>query len=124
MNARQTKKHLKKQIDKLQSDNDLMRRIIADSPKMQEVYDAYTQPLNVTHTTVPFQEFKVKRMIPVYMADVEGIIEHTKQAVAKDLFEGIKENITYEIDAEPRATSITASIFVGRKRGMAGGGYR
>jgi hypothetical protein len=115
MNARQTKKYLKKQIDKLQSDNDLMRSIIADSPTMQELYDAYTKPLNVTHTTVPFQEFKVKRMVPVYMADVEGIIEHTKQAVAKDLFEGIKDNITYEVNAEPRVTSITASIFVGKR---------
>ena len=117
MNARQMKKCLKRQIDKLQSDNDLMRRIISDSPEMQKLYDAYTEPLNVTHTTVPFQEFKVKRMIPVYMADVEGIIEHTKQAVAKDLFEGIKENITYEVNAKHRPTSITASIFVGRKRG-------
>jgi hypothetical protein len=54
-------------------------------------------------------------MIPVYMADVEGIVEHTKQAVAKDLFEGIKENITYEVDAECMTPTITASIFVGRK---------
>ena len=113
MNARQTKKCLKKQIDKLQSDNDLMRRIIADSPKMQELYDVYTQ--HAVHTTVPFKEFKAKRMIPIYMADVEGIIEHTKQAVAKDLFEGIKDNITYGVNAEPRATSITASIFVGKR---------
>lgn len=115
MNARQMKKYLKKQIIKLQSDNDLMRRIIADSPEMQALYDVYNKPLNVTHTTLPFQEFKAKRIIPVYMADVEGIIEHTKQAVAKDLLEDIKENITYEIDAEHRSTSITGSIFVGRK---------
>ena len=115
MNARQMKKCLKKQINKLQSDNDLMRRIIADSPEMQELYDVYTKPCNVTHTTLPFQEFKVKRMIPVYMADVEGIIEHTKQSVAKDLFEGIKENITYEVEAEHGIKAITASIFVGRK---------
>lgn len=40
MNARQTKKSLKKQIIKLKADNDLMRRIIADSPKIQELYDA------------------------------------------------------------------------------------
>lgn len=115
MNARQMKKCLKKQITKLQSDNDLMRRIIADSPKMQELYDLYNKPVNVSHTTMPFQEFKAKRMIPVYMADIDEIIEHTKQAVAKDLFEGIKENITYEVEAEHRPTSITASIFVGRK---------
>ena len=114
MNARQTKKRLKLQIGKLQSDNNLMKEIIADCPTMQELYDLYNKPLNVTHTTLPFQEFKAKRMIPVYMADVEGIVEHTKQAVAKDLFEGIKENITYEVESEPRITAITASIFVAR----------
>lgn len=115
MNARQMKKCLKKQIDKLQSDNDLMRRIIADSPTMQELYDLYNKPLNVRHTTMQFQEFKAKRIIPVYMADVDGIIEHTKQSVAKDLFESIKDNITYEVDAECMTPTITASIFVGRK---------
>lgn len=115
MNARQTKKCLKKQIAKLQSDNDLIHRIIEDNPKLQELYDAYTKPLNVICATMPLQEFKVKRMIPVYMANVDGIIEHTKQAVAKDLFESIKENITYEVDAEHRVTAITASIFIGRK---------
>lgn len=118
MNARQMKKCLKKQLYKLQSDNNLMHRIIADSPKIQELYDAYTKPLNTIHTTLPFQEFKAKRMVPAYMAaDVKEIIEYTKQSVAKDLFEGIKENITYEIEAEPRLTSITGSIFIGRKRG-------
>ena len=115
MNARQMKKCLKKRINRLESDNDLMRRIIADSPTMQELYDLYNKPLNVQHTTIPFQEFKTKRMIPVYMTDVEGIIEHTKQAVAKDLFEGIKDNITYEVDVESMTPTITASIFVGRK---------
>jgi len=114
MNARQMKKCLKKRINRLKSDNDLMRRIIADSPTMQELYDLYNKPLNVRHTTMSFQEFKAKRMIPVYMADVDGIIEHTKQAVAKDLFEGIKDNITYEVDAECMTPTITASIFVGR----------
>ena len=115
MNARQTKKYLKKQINKLKSDNNLMRRIIADSPKMQELYDIYNKSLNVTHTTLPFQEFKAKRMIPVYMADVEEIIEHTKQALVEDLLEGIKEHITYEVNADYRATSITVSIFIGRR---------
>ena len=115
MNARQTKKYLKKQIDKLQSDNDLMRKIIADSPKMQELYDVYTQPLKVIHTTIPLQEFKVKRTLPVYMEDVEGIIKHTKQSLEKDLLEGIKENITYETTNKHRSTLMMASIVVGRK---------
>ena len=115
MNARQKAKKLKKEICTIKSDNDLMRRIIADSPAMQELYDAYNKPKFVTHTTMQFQEFKAKRMIPVYMADIEGVIENTKQALAKDLFEGIKENITYEVDDKDMPPIITASIFVGRK---------
>lgn len=115
MNARQMKKCLKKQIDKLKSDNDLMRRIISDSPTMQELYDVYTKPLKATHTTLQFQELKSKRTLPAFMVNPEEIIEYTKQLVTKDLFEGIKEYITYEMDDEHRSTSITASIFVGRK---------
>lgn len=115
MNARQMKKYLKKRINRLESDNDLMQRIIADSPTMQELYDVYTKPLNATYATLPFQKFKAKRIIPLCMADVEGIIEHTKQEVAEDLFKGIKDNITYEVEAEHRMKTITASIFVGRK---------
>lgn len=115
MNARQTKKFLKKQINRLESDNDLMRRIIADSPNMQRIYDLYNKPYIVTHTTMPFQKFMARRMIPVYVGDVDGIIEYTKQAVAKDLFEAIKDNITYEVDAECMTPTITASIYVGRK---------
>lgn len=113
MNARQKAKNLKKKIKTLESDNDLMRRIIADSPTMQELYDAYNKPLNITHTTMQFQEYRAKRTIPVYMVDIKGIIERTKQAVAKDLFEAIKENITYEVDAECITPTITASVFIG-----------
>ena len=115
MNARQKAKKLKKQIGTLESDNHLMREIIADVPAMQELYDAYNKPKFVTHTTMQFQEYKAKRIIPVYMADVEGVIDHTKQAVANDLLEEVKENITYEVDTECLAPTITASIFVGRR---------
>lgn len=115
MNARQIKKRLKNQIDKLQIDNDLMRRIIADSPRMQELYDAYTQPLHVTHTTIPFQEYRSKRFLPPDRPYDAGFIALFKQGLAKDLFEGIKEHITYEVDAECMTPTITASIFVGRK---------
>lgn len=51
MNARQKAKKLKKEISNLKSDNDLMRRIIADTPAMQELYDAYNKPTLVAHTT-------------------------------------------------------------------------
>lgn len=117
MNKRQIKKYLKKQIAKLQLDNDLMRKIIANDTKMQAIYDVFIKPLDITHTMLSFQEFKVRMMIPADMADVEGIIEYTKQSAAGDLFEGIRENITYEIDDEYRPTSVTASIFVGRING-------
>ena len=115
MNARQKAKKLKKQIGTLESDNDLMRRIIADSPAMQELYDLYNKPKFVTHTTMQFQEFRAKRMIPVYMADIEGVIERAKQALARDFFEDIKENITYEVDDKDMPPIITASIFIGKK---------
>ena len=112
MNARQKVKKYKKKINTLESDNDLMRRIIADSPGMQELYDLYNQPKFVTHTTIQFQKYRAKRIVPVYMADIEGTIERAKQAVAKDLFEEIKENIAYEVDAEGIAPIITASILL------------
>jgi len=117
MNARQKAKNLKKKIKILESDNDLMRRIIGDSPAMQELYDLYNKPLNITKTTMPFQEYKAIRIIPDDMVDVDGIIEHTKQVVSEDLLDGIKSNITYDVDNEQGITSITASIFIGRKRG-------
>lgn len=113
MNARQKAKKLKKQINTLAYDNDLMRRIIADSPAMQELYDAYNKPVNVTHTIMRFQEYRAKRVIPVYMADIEGVIERAKQALAEDIVDGIKEYITYEVDTECRTPTITASIFIG-----------
>ena len=116
MNARLMKKSLKKKIGNLQSDNDLMRKIIEDTPRMQKLYDLYNRPLNVTHATMPVQEFKAGRVIPTYsLVDNEELIELTKQPVAEGLFDVIKRNITYEIDTQYEMTSITGTIFVGRK---------
>ena len=112
MNARQKAKKQKKEIKSLKTDNDLMRSIIADSPAMQELYDLYNKPKFVTHTTMQIQEFRAKRVIPPYMANVKRVIEHTKQALANDLFEGIKENITYEVDDKDMTPTVTASIFI------------
>lgn len=116
MNARQKAKKLKKEINTLKSDNDLMHRIIADSPAMQELYDAYNKPKFVTHTTMQFQEFKAQRIFPISTSTgLDVFIEYAKQIVAKDLLEEIKDNITYEVDTERITPIITASIFVGRK---------
>ncbi len=113
MNARQKAKNLKKKINTLNADNDLMHRIIADSPTMQELYDAYNKPLNITHTTMQFQEYRSKRFLSPDRPYDAGIIAICKQGLAKDLFDVVKENITYEIDAECMTPTITASIFIG-----------
>lgn len=121
MNARQKAKKYKKKIKNLEADNDLMRRIIADSPAMQELYDAYNKPTFIKNTTMYFQEYRAVRRIPNHITDatglvikdIEGMIEYTKQALERDVFEGIKESITYEVDN--MNPIITASVFVGRK---------
>lgn len=117
MNARLYKKFLKKRINRLESDNDLMRRIIADSPKMKELYELYNKPpRSITHTTMQFQEYKAKRTLSYYMTDDEEVvIEHTKQELAKALLEEIKNSINYEIGVEHFMTTVTASVFIGRK---------
>lgn len=130
MNARQTKKCLKKQIRKLKADNDLMRRIIADSPSMRETYDLWNKPLEVKQTMTEFKEFKAQRPISAYVAgdkeyvgyveltgtDVERCIEYTKKIVTEELFEAVKENITYEVNTDSIRPTVTASIFIGRER--------
>ena len=113
MNARQKAKKLKKEMKMLKSDNDLMRRIIGDSSLMQELYDAYNRPIKTIYSTMHFQEYRARRIIPVYMDS--GVIEPAKRAVAMDLLEAIKENITYEVGIEGMSATITASGFIGYK---------
>lgn len=114
MNARQKAKKYKKKINTLQSDNDLMRRIIRDTPAMQHLYDAYNKPKFVTHTTMQFQEYRSKRFLSPDRPYDAGIIAILKQGLTNDLVENIKENITYEVDVECLTPTITASIFIGR----------
>lgn len=109
MNARQMKKNLKKKIDKLQSDNDLMHNIIADSPTMQETYDNWTKPLNVVHSSMRFEKFKVKRALT---CDYGIEIDYVKEMAARELLEGLKDSITYKVDNEGPVPTLTASIIV------------
>ena len=114
MNARQKAKKLKKKINTLESDNKLMREIIADSPAMQELYDAYNKPKFVTHTTMQFQKYQLKVYLDSDILDDTEVIESVKQEIADALVEDIKENITYEVGSEGIIPTITASIFIGR----------
>ena len=116
MNSRQIKKKLKKIIHDLETDNDLMRRIIADSPSMQELYDLYNKPLSVTNTTMWFQKYKSMRYLPPDKPYDGGLIALFKQEMAHELFESVKDNITYEVNAECITPTITASIVVGRSK--------
>lgn len=116
MNARQKNKKLKMQISRLKNDNDLMRRIIADSPTMQELYNLWTIPLKVYRTTTQVQEVKAQRVIPVYMVGDDGYIEYLKRAVANDLFDIVKDCITYEVDTKDfYRPTVTGSVFIGKK---------
>ena len=113
MNARQKAKNLKKKIDILKFDNDLMRRIIVDNPTMQELYDAYNKPVFVTHSTMQFLEYKARRyFLP---DDIGAIPTALMSEVRDDLLGAVKENILYTLDTESAIPTITASIFIGRK---------
>lgn len=114
MNARQKAKNLKKKIDILKFDNNLMRRIIVDSPTMQELYDAYNKPVFVTHTTMQFQEYKARRYLPPD-DDIEAVLSALMPEVRDDLLGAVKENTLYTLDTESAIPTITASIFIGRK---------
>lgn len=97
MNARQTKKKLKWEISRLKS------------------VKAAMQELNIQHTTMDFQEFRAKRPIPAYMSGDKEFIKYVKCTLARDMFEAIKDNITYAVGSECGSPTITASMFIGRK---------
>lgn len=115
MNARQTKKHLKKQIYRLACDNELMREIIDNSPKMAELYNLYKQPCNVTYSSMSVQEYRFRRVIPPYMIDLEDYADHIKHALVRDLAEVIAKDISFESVEICGERAIEASIYVGRK---------
>ena len=115
MNARQIKKRLKKEIWALKIDNDLMRDIISNSPQMRELYDKYNRPLNVTHTTMHFQEYRASKILPIDSPLNDRIVALYKDELARELFEGVKDYITYKLGTEGDFRIISTSIFVGRK---------
>lgn len=85
MNQRQKLKKLKK-------DNELMHKIINNYPEMKQLYDAYNSPLNVTYTTMPFQEFKSKRHIPFGLS-TDWAIEACKCELKDEIVNFIKPMI-------------------------------
>lgn len=96
MNARQTKKRLKRRIEVLTSDNSLMRRIIEDTPAMQELYDLYNQPVKVIYKQ-PLQHFRIcKGMVYPEQWDKERIIQSAAEKIAHEMIPFIKQHINLE----------------------------
>lgn len=113
MNKRQLKKKLKKQIDRLKSDNALMHDIIASSPTMAEQYDRWTQPLNVIQAQVHLDEYRSKRILPLNYS--EAVVQVLKHTIESEMFDLIKSNITYEVSTEYSHPSLIGKILIGRK---------
>ncbi len=117
MNARQTKKRLKSRIRALESDNNLMRRIIADSPTMQELYDLYNQPLNVIHT--PLQHYRIKKAIENSYHNLVRGDEYLYDSIAQEIKGIIKQYAHIEgrdgyvfDDIDAKLTEITFDFWV------------
>lgn len=115
MNARQAKKRFKMRIERLKSDNDLMRKIIDNSPRMAELYNLYNRPCNVTYSTMSFQEYRFRRVIPSYLADLEDYTEWCRNALAIDLAKAITKDIRFEPVEICGEKALEASIYIGRK---------
>lgn len=112
MNARQTKKRLKQKIEKLESDNKLMRDIIANSPTMQELYDLYNKPVNVVRTTIDFQKYKAMRVVDRPLDDI--CKKFYIREIENEIFDVVKDHINYVIDTDAYMPTITGSIYIGR----------
>lgn len=113
MNKRQIKKKLKNQIARLKSDNALMHNIIASSPTMAEQYDRWTRPLNVIQTQMHLDEYRSRRLLPLYYD--EAVVKVLKRSIESEMLELVKSNITYEFSTEYYHPTLIGSIFIGRR---------
>lgn len=102
MNARQMKKKLKMQIHKLQSDNNLMKRIIDGSDSMSELYALWNQPLRISNVTMKLNHLHVEKVMnfPVEY-DEEFIRKLMAKFVADELSEIIENHMEIEYIPTP-----------------------
>lgn len=119
MNARQTKKKLKWKIQKLESDNKLMKRIIEDHSEMLELYDLYNSPKFATQITMHFRKYYAQQEIPWYSPDIhdEHFIEKIKSQLAQKMLPAVKENaiFDFDIDKEHMWGRVRATLYLGKK---------
>lgn len=110
MNARQKIKRLKK-------DNELMHRIINETPEMKRLYDDYNMPLkNIITTPMKIQEYGVRRFLPRERPCDAGIVALIRREIAREIAELIENEIEYQIDYKAMCPTISGRIFIGRQR--------
>lgn len=118
MNLRQSKKLLKIKIQKLESDNSLMKQIISNNDEMLRLYDLYNSPLNVIHTSIDVRKYKQKKMLSPYeknLLDDAFFLKEMKRNIAKMFIDVVESNLIYEIDEQEGMPSITASLYIGKE---------
>ena len=108
MNSRQKLKRLKR-------DNELMHKIINNHTEMRRLYEDYNAPIkNVVYSTARVERYKCKRYLTSDTLYDNGKIEIYKNVLAKEIFEQIKKDIEFTIDADEYFPTIEANIFVGK----------
>ena len=118
MNLRQSKKLLKKKIEKLESDNRLMKQIISNNDEMLRLYDLYNKPLNVTRTSIDVRKYKQKKVLSPcerFLLDDAIFMRKMKHDMARSFIDAVESNLIYEIDTQDRMPSITATLYIGKE---------
>ncbi len=117
MNARQTKKNLKRKIQKLEFDNNLMKRIIEDHSEMLRAYDLYNSPLFVTQTTMRFRKYCAEQIVPWFSPDIndERFIEMIKSQLVKKMLNVVQENTIFDVYKEDMGKRVRATLYLDRK---------
>ena len=102
----------RQKLKKLKRDNELMHRIIDNTPEMQRLYKAYNDPIkNVVYTTMRFRQYKCSRCL-LPERDSEEYRDLCKEAIEQELCEQIRDEIVFDIGTEGYRY-IEGSIFIG-----------
>jgi hypothetical protein len=85
------------QIHKLQSDNDLMKRIIYDSESMSELLARYNEPLKISTTGTKLNHLRVEKVMSF---PVEYDEEFIRKLMAKFVADELSETIENHMEIE------------------------
>lgn len=109
----------RQKLKKLKLQNEFMYKIINNSERMKQLYDAFNSPIqNVVHTNMHFQEFRSKRNIHDVLdfCSRDEAIEYCKADLEHTMLNQIKSMIQFTTYGDV----VEASIFVGENRNEIG----